>query len=135
MTSVVLWTAQALLAALFLFAGGFKLTLSAEALEREAQMSGVFLHFIGVMELLGGLGLLLPALTGIRPSLTPLAAAGLVIIMIGATVTSAASHGLVAATFPFVTCVITALVAYGRWRVMPHSGRHAAAGRRQPLRA
>ena len=114
MTNVLLWTAQVLLAALFLFAGGFKLALSAEALEQQAQMSGTFLHFIGAMELLGGLGLLLPGLTRIKTYLTPLAAAGLVIIMLGATITTVASHGLLAAIFPFAICVITALVAYGR---------------------
>jgi hypothetical protein len=115
-TGVLLWTAQALLAALFLFGGIFKLTIPAEALEQQAQMSGAFLHFIAAMEVLGALGLVLPGLTGIRPQLTPLAAAGLVIIMIGATVISAASHGLVAAILPFATGVIAALVAYGRSR-------------------
>ena len=71
MTNVLLWTAQVVLAALFLFAGGFKLALPAEALEQQAQMSGAFLHFIGAMELLGGLGLFLPGLTGIKTYLTP----------------------------------------------------------------
>jgi uncharacterized membrane protein YphA (DoxX/SURF4 family) len=123
-TSVLLWTAQALLAALFLFGGIFKLTIPAEALEQQAQMSGAFLHFISVLEVLGALGLVLPGLTGIRPQLTPLAAAGLVIIMIGATVISAASQGAAAGIMPFVTGVIAALVAYGRSRV-PHRSRQA----------
>ena len=114
MTNVLLWTAQVLLAALFLFAGGFKLYLPAEALEQQAQMSGAFLHFVGAMELLGGLGLLLPALIGVRTYLTPLAAAGLAIIMIGATVTTVASHGVVAAIMPFATGCVAAFIAYGR---------------------
>src|SRR5687767_8045928 len=102
-TGVLLWTAQALLAALFLFGGVFKLTIPAEALAEQAQMSGAFMHFIALMEVLGALGLVLPGLTGIRPQLTPLAAAGLVIIMIGATVITFASHGVAAGIMPLVT--------------------------------
>jgi hypothetical protein len=135
-THALLWTAQALLAALFLFGGIFKLTIPAEALEQQARMSGAFLHFIAVLEVLGALGLVLPGLTGIRPQLTPLAAAGLVIIMIGATVISAALQGAAAGIMPFVTGVVAAAVAYGRWRLVPHVSRQQAAGRRQqPLRA
>ena len=79
-----LWIVQVLLALLFLFAGGMKLVLPIEEMTKEIAMPGWFLRFIGVAEVLGGLGLVLPGLTGIRPGLTPLAAAGLVIIMIGA---------------------------------------------------
>jgi uncharacterized membrane protein YphA (DoxX/SURF4 family) len=120
---MALWTAQVLLAALFLFAGGFKLATSAEALEQQAQMPGVFLHFIGALEVLGALGLVLPGLTGLRPSLTPSAAAGLVVIMVGATVTSTLSLGAAAGIMPCVTGCVAAAVAYGRWRVAPHSPR------------
>ncbi len=86
MKNKLLWTLQGLLAALFLFAGVFKLILPAQALEQQAHMSGLFLKFIGVCETLGGLGLILPGIFRKREELTPLAAAGLVIIMIGATV-------------------------------------------------
>src|SRR5690242_13487549 len=83
-----LWTAQVLLAFTFLFAGGSKFVMSVQ--EMTAQMPvplpGWFLHFIGVCEVLGALGLILPGLLNIKPGLTPLAAAGLVIIMTGATV-------------------------------------------------
>ena len=65
-----------------------KLVLPIEEMTKQIAMPGPFLRFIGVAEVLGGLGLVLPGLTGIRPRLTPLAAAGLVIIMIGATVVS-----------------------------------------------
>ncbi|MGH8650481.1 MAG: DoxX family protein, partial [Burkholderiales bacterium] len=85
MTSV-LWIVQALLALLFLFAGGMKLVLPIEEMTKEMPMPGLFLRFIGVAEVLGALGLILPGLLRIRPGLTPLAAAGLLIIMIGATV-------------------------------------------------
>ena len=74
-----LWIVQALLAALFLFAGGMKLVLPLEQMTGPIALPGPLLRFIGVMEVLGGLGLVLPGLLGIRPGLTPLAAAGLVI--------------------------------------------------------
>lgn len=112
-----LWIVQGLLALLFLFAGGMKLILPVEEMTKQMPLPGAFLRFIGVAEVLGGLGLILPGLTGIRPGLTPLAAAGLVIIMIGATVLSAASGGIVPALFPLVVGVLLALVAYRRWRV------------------
>jgi len=82
--NAVLWVVQALLAALFLFAGGMKLVMPIDQLVAQSHMSGGFLRFIGVVEVLGGLGLVLPGLTGIAPILTPLAAAGLVIVMITA---------------------------------------------------
>jgi hypothetical protein len=56
----------------------------------------------------------LPGLLKIKPGLTPLAALGLVIIMIGATWVSV-PKGVAMAVFPLVTGVLAALVAYGRW--------------------
>ena len=84
--NVALWIVQALLAALFLFAGGMKLVMPIEELMKQMPLPlpGWFLRFTGVVEVLGALGLILPGLLGIRPGLTPLAAAGLVIVMIGA---------------------------------------------------
>ena len=73
-----------------------------------------------VAELLGGLGLILPSLLRIRPGLTPLAAAGLVIIMIGAVGITFAGGGSVGmALVPTVTGLLAAFVAYGRWRLAP----------------
>jgi uncharacterized membrane protein YfcA len=66
------------------------------------------------------MGLILPGLLGIRPELTPLAAAGLVIIMVGATVLSFMSGGVVMALVPLVVALLAAFVAYGRWRLAPH---------------
>jgi hypothetical protein len=76
------------------------------------------LRFIGVVEILGALGLILPALLRIRPWLTPLAAAGLVVVMLGATVISLKLGVLVALT-PLVVGLLTAFVAYGRWKLAP----------------
>jgi uncharacterized membrane protein YphA (DoxX/SURF4 family) len=126
--NIVLWIIQVLLALLFLFSGGMKLVISPEVLQsmgspNQIVLPGLFLRFIGVCEVLGGLGLILPGLLRIRPGLTPLAAAGLVIIMIGATVLSFAADGMAAAIIPFVTGILAAFVAYGRWRLAPHRAR------------
>lgn len=114
--NIALWIVQALLAALFLFAGGMKLVTPIEEMTRQIAMPGWFLRFIGVAELLGGLGLVLPGLTGIRPGLTPLAAAGLAIIMVGAVAVSVSVGGAVTALMPLVTLLLLLFVACGRWR-------------------
>ena len=118
-----LWIVQGLLAHLFLFAGGMKLVLPLEELTAQMPLPGLFVRFIGVAEVLGALGLILPGLLRIRPGLTPLAAAGLVIIMIGATVLTLAGAvpggGVAPTLIPLVVGLLSAFVAYGRWRLAP----------------
>ncbi len=116
-----LWIVQALLTLLFLFAGVAKLVMPIEEMTKDIQLPGAFLRFIAVVEILGGLGLILPSLLRIRPGLTPLAAAGLVVIMIGATVISL-KIGTVVALMPLVVGLLTAFVAYGRWKLAPIGG-------------
>jgi DoxX-like protein len=116
--TIALWVVQGLLALLFLFAGGMKLVLPLEQLAGPIAVPGWFLRFIGVAEVLGGLGLVLPSALRIRPGLTPLAAAGLVVIMIGATALTL-SVGLAQALIPLVVGLLAAFVAYGRWRLAP----------------
>ena len=116
----LLWTAQILAALIFLFAGSMKFIMPAEKMQQgPIVLPLAFLYFIGVCECLGALGLILPAATRIRPGLTPLAAVGLTIIMIGATAVSIISMGVAAGIVPAVVGVITALIAYGRTRVAP----------------
>ena len=124
--NAALWIVQVLLALLFLFGGGVKLVLPIEEMTKQISLPGLFLRFIGVCEVLGAIGLILPGLLRIRPGLTPLAAAGLVIIMIGATVLTLASGPVTPALLPFVTGLLAAFVAYGRWRLAPHRGRTRA---------
>lgn len=124
----ILWIIQVLLALLFLFAGGTKLVLPLEVLTsmgspNQILLPGLFIRFIGVCEVLGAIGLILPGLLRIRPGLTPLAAAGLVIIMIGATALAFAADGVRPALVPLVVGILAAFVAYGRWRLAPHRGR------------
>lgn len=117
--NVSLWTIQTLLALVFLFAGGMKLVVPVEMLKGPVPLPGAFMRFIGVCETLGALGLILPGVFRIRTGLTPLAASGLVIIMIGAT-TVTLIGGLVApALVPVVVGTLASIVAYGRWRVSP----------------
>jgi len=107
----ILWTVQWILALLFLFAGGFKLILPIAEMTRQMPLPGLFLRFIGVAEVLGAAGLILPGLLRIRQWLTPLAAAGLVIIMVGATVLTY-SQGQ--AAMPLIVGLLAALIAWKR---------------------
>ena len=113
---IALWTGQALLAALFAFAGIAKLSMPAEALAAQSGIPGTLLQFIAVCELLGAAGLVLPGLLRTKTFLTPLAALGLTIIMIGAVATSLATMGASAAVLPLVVGVISATIARSRWQ-------------------
>ncbi|HEY2975226.1 MAG TPA: DoxX family protein [Pyrinomonadaceae bacterium] len=126
--NIVLWIIQVLLALLFLFAGGMKLVIPPDVLMKmgspnQIVLPGLLIRFIGVCEVLGGLGLILPRLLRIKPGLTPLAAAGLVIIMIGATALTFAADGVAPALGPFVFGMLSAFVAYGRRKPAPLRGR------------
>ena len=116
--NILLWILQVVLALLFLFSGGAKFVMSAEDMRKAApdaiQLPMAFIYFIGVVEILGALGLILPGLTKIKRFLTPLAAAGLTVVMIGAVVVSAMGMGAKAGIFPLVIGLLCALVAYGR---------------------
>ena len=115
-SNAALWAIQGLLAALFLFAGGFKLALPLAALAKVSPLPAAFLKFIGVCEVTGAIGLILPGLLRIRTGLTSLAASGLVIIMIGATVVTVATQGAAPAALPFCVGILAATVALGRRR-------------------
>jgi uncharacterized membrane protein YphA (DoxX/SURF4 family) len=112
--TMTLWGVQVFLALLFLFAGSMKLILPIEVMTAQMPLPGLFLRFIGVCEVAGALGLILPGLTRIQRGLTPLAACGLVIIMIGATVLTLVSQGIVGAVVPLVVGTLAACVASGR---------------------
>jgi len=90
---------------------------------KQIPMPGPFLRFIALCEVLGALGLILPGLLRIRPGLTLLAAAGLVIIMIGATVVTLMTGDIAMALIPLVVGILEAFVAYGRWRLAPLSAK------------
>lgn len=117
--NILLWIFQILLALTFLFSGGMKLLIPADQLQAQApptviHFSNVFMKFIGTCEVLGGLGLVLPGLFRTWKGLTPLAALGLLIIMIGAVVVSVTGIGITTAIVPFITGLLCAFVAYER---------------------
>lgn len=118
--NVILWIVQVLLALLFAYAGWVKLSMPLEALAKAAPLPAPFLKFIAVAEIVGAVGLVVPWLTGIRPGLTPLAAACLVVIMIGAVVITVATMPAAWAVLPLVTGALAAFVAIGRWRLARH---------------
>ena len=113
-SNVLLWIVQGLLAVVFLFAGVTKLVLPIEAMAGPVALPGLFLRFLGVAEVLGAIGLILPGLLRIRPGLTPLAAVGLTIIMVGATVITAMGGAFAPALVPLTVGLLSAWVVYGR---------------------
>ena len=122
--TVALWIIQSLLAALFLFAGAVKLVLPAEDLTGPIAMPILFLRFIGALEVLGALGLILPGLLRIRTGLTPLAALGLVIIMVGATVTTIVGGAILPSLISLAAGLLSAFVAYARWNQISREPQH-----------
>ena len=122
--TVALWIIQSLLAALFLFAGAVKLVLPAQDLTGPIAMPILFLRFIGALEVLGALGLILPGLLRIRTGLTPLAALGLAIIMVGATVTTIVGGAYLPSLISLVAGLLSAFVAYARWNQISREPQH-----------
>ena len=113
--TVTLWSIQVVLALIFLFAGSMKLVLPIEVMTALIPLPGLLLRFIGVCEVVGALGLILPGLTHIQRGLTSLAACGLVVIMVGAVVVTLVSEGVAAgAVVPLVVGALAAFVASGR---------------------
>lgn len=117
--NIALWVVQALLAVAFLGAGSLKLARSQEQLRpRMAWVESVpaaVVKLIGAIEIIGAIGLILPALLHIAVVLTPLAAAGLVIVMIGAVVTHLRRREMGALAAPLVLGILALIVAVLRF--------------------
>jgi uncharacterized membrane protein YphA (DoxX/SURF4 family) len=120
--NIILWIVQILLAVMFLMAGvmkAFQYERAKASLPWVKDVPRSLTTFIGISELLGGLGLLLPAITGILPWLTPLAGAGLALVMILAIGFHASRREPQAIGMNAVLLVLAAFVAYGRFMVAP----------------
>ncbi len=128
--NIALWAGQGLLAALFLFAGGMKLVAPAEMLEGPVPLPVLFLRFIGLAEVTGAIGLILPGVFRIREELTLLAAVGLVVIMAGAVVVSSVGGPVTTAVPPAIIGVLLITIARGRWLRLPKTHGGTAARRR-----
>ena len=109
----LLWAIQALLALVFLFAGGLKLLMPLEMFTPYLPLPGVFIRFVGACEVLGALGLVLPGLLKTHTHLTSLAAKGLVLIMVGATMFTPPDQ-LASGVLPVALGLLAAFVAYSR---------------------
>jgi uncharacterized membrane protein YphA (DoxX/SURF4 family) len=124
--NTLIWILQALLATVFLMTGSMKLIQKKEdVLERVGEQVGWVndfsqqqLYLIGVLEILGALGLVLPGMSGILPFLVPLAGVGLAILMVGAVVTHRrrGETGLLIVTL--ILALMSVFVAYGRFAVV-----------------
>lgn len=119
--NMLLWVLQVLLALLFMFAGVMKFIMPVEEMTKQIALPGWFLHFIGASEILGAIALILPGILRIRTGLTPLAAAALVIIMIGATAVNLKIGQQGAALITVVVGLLLAFVAYNRRRMAPRT--------------
>ncbi|MFT3833975.1 MAG: DoxX family protein [Micropruina sp.] len=118
--NITLWIVAGLLALAFLGAGAMKVTrrkdaLAASGLAWTEDFSASTVKTIGTLEILGALGLILPAVTGILPVLVPVAALGLAAIMIGAIVVHLRRHETIVPQT--VLLVLAAFVAIGRFLV------------------
>ncbi|WP_372660309.1 DoxX family protein [Amycolatopsis kentuckyensis] len=117
--NIVLWVSAGLVAAGFLFSGGYKLALphekyvAAQAWARDAPPWAP--RTIGVLEVLGALGLILPAAAGVAPILVPVAATGLAVVMAGAVVLHLRRAEFPALVPSGVLLVLAAVVAWGRF--------------------
>ena len=118
--NILLWILQLLLAAAFAAHGWMLVAPPPELLEIMNEELGVaFRLFIGVAELAGAIGLLLPALTRRMPILTPIAAGCLAFVVASATVLHLSRGEFSSAGITVVLFLVAAFVAYGRWRLRP----------------
>ncbi|HVA24742.1 MAG TPA: DoxX family protein [Chloroflexota bacterium] len=119
--NLALWIVSGLLAAVFLVASSTKLFIPKEKLAKApgggwvADFGAGFVKFLGAIELLGAIGLILPALLGIAVVLTPLAAVGLAVIMAGAAVVAFRRHAMNHALGNLAYLALAAFVAFGRF--------------------
>lgn len=120
----LLWTLQILLAVAFAAHGWMMVAPPPDlAVIMNEQLGVAFRLFIGVAELLAAVGLILPGITGILPWLTAVAAAGLSIVMVSATVLHTSRGETSSAITTAVLLVLTLFVAYMRWQVKPITAR------------
>ena len=125
--NIALWVLQILLALVFLAHGLLLLAPPADMIELMNQsMRPAFRIFIGASEVLAAVGLTLPGITRIMPGLISLAAAGLMIVMIGATVFHIMRNEVSGAITTAVLLAMATCVAYMRWKVKPIPRRTAA---------
>jgi len=124
----LLWVLQVLLALVYLAHGGMLIFPPASLIDIINQSIGPnFRVFIGVAEVCASVGLILPGLTGILPSMTVAALAGLIIVMVSATIFHLSRGENSSAVSSCVLLAIVTFVAYERWKVHPLTTKRTAA--------
>jgi uncharacterized membrane protein YphA (DoxX/SURF4 family) len=125
--NIVLWVLQVLLALAFL-AHGLLLLFPPAAIATQmlASLPRGFWLFLGVAEVLAAVGLTLPGLTRVQPWLVPAAAAGIMFVMVSATIYHVSRGEVSSAITTIVLLVMATYVAYMRWRVAPIAPRRAS---------
>ena len=125
--NIAIWVVQVLLAVLFIQFGFMKAFLPIDSIADQTpfvlDVPEALVRFIGVAELAGGLGLILPAITRILPWLTIAAAGGLGTIMILAFIFGVSRGEIPNAVINIVVLALLAFIAYGRWKLVPISAR------------
>lgn len=125
--NIILWIAQVVLGGMFIMAGIMKSTTPLTELTPQlpwaADMPELLVRFIGVSELLGGLGLLLPSLLKIKPVLTPVAAVGLAVVMVFAIIFHITRSEFPAIGFNIILALLAAFIAWGRFKKAPISAK------------
>jgi len=123
--NIALWVVQILLALAFLMAGGMKVSQPMEKLKKAMSWTSHTtvgtVRLVGILEILGALGLILPAVTGILPWLTPVAAIGLVLTMIGAAIVHIRLKEFAGLGAPLVLFLLALFIVYGRFMLSPLS--------------
>jgi uncharacterized membrane protein YphA (DoxX/SURF4 family) len=126
---IALWVAQVLLAGMFLMTGFMKLTQPVDALAGQMpwvlSFPAAVVRLIGAIEIAGALGLILPSLTRIQPRLTPLAALGLVLVMLGASALHLSRGEGAVVPMNVVLAAVASFVAWGRSKAAPIAPRGA----------
>ncbi|WP_082519482.1 DoxX family protein [Variovorax sp. Root411] len=125
--NITLWVAQLIVALFFVWAGGMKLMTPINQLAAmwpwTGELPAGIVRFLGAIDLAGGIGVLLPALTRIKPRLTVLAALGLVVLQICAVIFHASRGEFPALPFNAVLIVFCAFVLWGRSKKIPFQAR------------
>ncbi len=116
---IALWAAQVFLALVFTMAGGMKLIMSAKDLAANVPLPGGLVRFIGVSEVTGVLGLILPSVTRIKPKVTCLAALGLLTVMVLAALFHISRGEISSMLVTILLGCLAAFVAWGRYRQAP----------------
>ncbi|HTK09151.1 MAG TPA: DoxX family protein [Ktedonobacteraceae bacterium] len=123
--NIVLWIVQSVLALAFLVAGAFKVLQPIDTLKKYLgwveKTPPTLVRLVGILEILGALGLILPAVTHILPWLTPVAAIGLVLTMIGAIIVHIQLKETPRSLAPLILLLLALLIVYGRFVLVPLS--------------